>query len=133
MNEVSNNQESEVRTILSKFNSDDERFEWVKKNIMDIQEEADKLPEWDADFAWITNGEIYWLAKDFVSSIKDTKHTLGIVKADLQHEEWPVRIVTSLIEYLISNNIDLENNDLNYPQNNWLDDYRELDPDPTEI
>ena len=71
--------------------------------------------------------------KDFVSSIKDTKHTLEIVKADLQHKEWPVRIVTNLIEYLISNNIDLENNDLNYPQNNWLDDYRELDPDPTEI
>ena len=133
MNEVSNNQESEVRTILSKLNSDDERFEWVKKNIMDIQEEADKLPEWDADFAWIENGEIYCLAKDFVSSIKDTKHTLEIVKADLQHKEWPVRIVTNLIEYLISNNIDLENNDLNYPQNNWLDDYRKSDPDPTSI
>ena len=97
---------------------------------MAIQEHSDGLPEWDADFAWIRNDEIYCLAVDFVSTIKDSQQTLEIIKTDLQHEDWPVRIVTNLIEYLISNDIDLENNEL-YPK--WLDGYRESDPDPTEI
>ena len=127
---MSNRKNTEIQTILINLSSDKERFEWIKGNIMAIQEHSDELPEWDADFAWIRNDEIYCLAVDFVSTAKDSQQILEIIKADLQHEDWPVRIVTNLIEYLISNNIDLENNDL-YPK--WLDDYRESDPDPTEI
>ena len=114
---------------LTNLSSDKERFEWVKGNIMAIRT-CRRIAEWDADFAWIRNDEIHCLAVDFVSTIKDSQQTLEIIKADLQHEDWPVRIVTNLIEYLISNNIDLENNDL-YPK--WLDDYRESDPDPKDI
>ena len=127
---MSNRKNTEIQTTLINLSSDKERFEWVKANIMAIQENSDGLPEWDADFAWIRNDEIYCLAVDFVSTIKDSQQTLEIIKTDLQHEDWPVRIVTNLIEYLISNDIDLENNEL-YPK--WLDDYRESDPDPTDI
>ena len=127
---MSNRRNTEIQTILINLSSDKERFEWVKANIMAIQEHSDGLPEWDADFAWVRNDEIYCLAVDFVSTIKHSQQTLEIIKTDLQHEDWPVRIVTNLIEYLISNDIDLENNEL-YPK--WLDDYRESDPDPTEI
>ena len=102
---MSNKNKTKIQTILINLSSDKERFEWVKGNIMAIQEHSDGLPEWDADFAWIRNDEIHCLAVDFVSSIKDSQQTLEIIKADLQHEDWPVRIVTNLIEYLISNNI----------------------------
>ena len=92
-----------------------------------MQEEADETPNWDGDFAFLRNDEIYWMGRDFLSTISNSENTLPLVNERLNNEHWPIRILFSFISYTLSNP-EQEIDDA-YPK--WFDTYRETDEDPT--
>ena len=92
-----------------------------------MQEEADETPNWDGDFAFLRNDEIYWMGRDFLSTISDSKNTLPLVNERLNNERWPIRILFSFISYMLSN----PEQEIDDVYLKWFDTYRETDEDPT--
>ena len=115
------------KEVLKNHTTDVERIEYVEKRIRGMQEEADETPNWDGDYAFLRDDEIYSMGRDFLSTITDSEATLSLVREKLDDEYWPVRILFSFISHMLSN--PEEDIDNVYPS--WFDEYRENDEDPT--
>ena len=115
------------RKTLHNHTTDVERITYIEERIIGMQSEADETPNWDGDFAFLRNDEIYWMGRDFLSTITDPDNTLPLVNDRLDNEYWPIRILFSFISHMLSNpGLDI---DAVYPS--WFDKYRENDEDPT--
>ena len=107
--------------------SDEKRLEYVEQRIKGMQAHANETPEWDGDYAYIRNDEIFCLAMDFLSTISDSNAIQTLIESKKDCKDWPIRILMSFVSHMISNPSD-SRPDL-YPV--WFDKYREFDPDPT--
>ena len=109
------------------------------KRMMGKQEDADKTPEIIADYAWIRNDEIEGECVEMWPFLVGQKDAADAVAKFVNDERWPVRIMANLTQYMLSiSNGDPEQFSWNNENRDrrvmseWLDQYREEDPDPTE-
>ena len=107
--------------------------------MMGKQEDADQTPEIIADYAWIRNDEIEGDCVDMFPFLLGQKGAAEAVARFLRDERWPVRIMANLTDHMLSIS-DGDPNQFSWANENrdrnalsdWLDQYRENDPDPTE-
>jgi len=109
------------------------------KRMMGKQEDADKTPEIIADYAWIRNDEIEGDCVEMWPFLIGQEDATDAVAKFVNDERWPVRIMANLTQYMLSiSNGDPEQFSWNNENRDrrvmseWLDQYREEDPDPTE-
>ena len=114
-------------------------LEKAAKRMMGKQEDADKTPEIIADYAWIRNDEIEGECVEMWPFLVGQKDAADAVAKFVNDERWPVRIMANLTNFMLSiSNDDPEQFSWNNENRDrrvlseWLDQYREEDPDPTE-
>ena len=107
--------------------------------MMGKQENADQTPEIIADYAWIRDDEIEFDCVEMFPFLLGKEDAAEAVTRFLRDERWPVRVMANLTNHMLSisngdpnqfswSNEDRDRNALS----DWLDQYRENDPDPTE-
>ena len=107
--------------------------------MMGKQEDADQTPEIIADYAWIRDDEIEFECGEMFPFLLGKEGAAEAVTRFLRDERWPVRVMANLTNHMLS----ISNGDPNQfrfdgPENRgnllgeWLDQYRENAPDPTE-
>ena len=107
--------------------------------MMGKQEDSDKTPEIISDYAWIRDDEIEGDCVDMFPFLLGKEGAAEAVGRFLQDERWPVRVMANLTDYMMSisngnpNQFSWSNEDRDRTVlNDWLDQYRENDPNPTE-
>ena len=107
--------------------------------MMGKQKDADETPETNADYAWIRDDEIKGDCIEMFQFLLGQEGAVEAVTRFLRDERWPVRIMANLTDHMLS----ISNGDPNQfswanegrdrnALSDWLDQYRENDPDPTE-
>ena len=107
--------------------------------MMGKQEDADETPEHIADYAWIRDDESEGDCVDMFPFLLGQEGAAEAVARFLHDERWPVRIMANLTNHMLS----ISNGDPNQfswanegrdrnALRDWLGQYRENDPDPTE-
>ena len=107
--------------------------------MMGKQKDADETPEIIADYAWIRDDEIEGDCVEMFPFLLGKEGAAEAVTRFLRDERWPVRVMANLTNHMLSisngdpyqfswSNEDRDRNALS----DWLDQYRENDPDPTE-
>ena len=114
---------------FSNFITVSEKLDWAAERMMGMQEDADSTPEIISDYAWLRDDEIYCLAECLFDSIRDNDMALKQVVERCIDERWPVRIMFCFTRKLLENP-DLKDDSEMYIT--WFDNFRTLDPDPTE-
>ena len=114
-------------------------LENAAKRMIGKQEEADKTPEIIADYAWIRDDEIEGDCVEMWPFLVGQEDAADAVAKFVNDERWPVRIMANLTNFMLSiSNDDPEQFSWNNENRDrrvlseWLDQYREEDPDPTE-
>ena len=114
-------------------------LEKAAKRMMGKQEDADKTPEIIADYAWIRDDEIEGDCVEMWPFLVGQEDAADAVAKFVNDERWPVRIMANLTNFMLSiSNDDPEQFSWNNENRDrraiseWLDQYREEDPDPTE-
>jgi len=114
-------------------------LEKAAKRMMGKQADADKTPEIIADYAWIRNDEIEGDCVEMWPFLIGQEDATEAVAKFVNDERWPVRIMANLTNFMLSiSNDDPEQFSWNNENRDrrvlseWLDQYREEDPDPTE-
>ena len=114
-------------------------LEKAAKRMMGKQADADKTPEIIADYAWIRDDEIEGDCVEMWPFLVGQEDAADAVAKFVNDERWPVRIMANLTNFMLSiSNGDPEQfrwNNENRDRrvlSEWLDQYREEDPDPTE-
>jgi len=114
-------------------------LEKAAKRMMGKQADADKTPEIIADYAWIRNDEIEGDCVEMWPFLIGQEDATDAVAKFVNDERWPVRIMANLTNFMLSiSNDDPEQFSWNNENRDrrvlseWLDQYREEDPDPTE-
>ena len=114
-------------------------LENAAKRMIGKQEEADKTPEIIADYAWIRDDEIEGDCVEMWPFLVGQEDAADAVAKFVNDERWPVRIMANLTNFMLSiSNEDPEQFSWNNENRDrrvlseWLDQYREEDPDPTE-
>ena len=114
-------------------------LENAAKRMMGKQEDADKTPEIIADYAWIRDDEIEGDCVEMWPFLVGQEDAADAVAKFVNDERWPVRIMANLTNFMLSiSNDDPEQFSWNNENRDrrvlseWLDQYREEDPDPTE-
>ncbi len=103
-----------------------EKLDSAAERMMGMQEDADGTDEIVADYAWLRDDEIEWIAYNLFNSIKDESNAVVCVNERCVDDRWPVRIMMRYTEAL------LQNPDLYRDKEiDWLAEYRTQDPDPT--
>ena len=131
--------EEDGMAVFEEGMSANQLLEKAAKRMMGKQEDADKTPEIIADYAWIRNDEIEGDCVEMWPFLIGQEDATDAVAKFVNDERWPVRIMANLTQYMLSisngnpeqfswNN---ENRDRRV-MSEWLDQYREEDPDPTE-
>jgi hypothetical protein len=128
-----------MESNYSHLNTAAENLDWAAKRMMGKQEDADKTPEIIADYAWIRNDEIEGECVEMWPFLVGQKDAADAVAKFVNDERWPVRIMANLTNFMLSiSNDDPEQFSWNNENRDrraiseWLDQYREEDPDPTE-
>ena len=128
-----------MESNYSHLNTAAENLDWAAKRMMGKQEDADKTPEIIADYAWIRNDEIEGECVEMWPFLVGQKDAAEAVAKFVNDERWPVRIMANLTNFMLSiSNDDPEQFSWNNENRDrrvlseWLDQYREEDPDPTE-
>lgn len=114
---------------FSNFITVPEKLDWAAERMMGMQEDADSTPEIISDYAWLRDDEIYCLAECLFDSIRDDDMALKQVVERCGDERWPVRIMFCFTRVLLENP-NLKDDSQMYIA--WFDNFRTLDPDPTE-
>ena len=107
--------------------------------MMGKQKNADETPEIIADYAWIRDDEIEGDCVEMFPFLLGKEDAAEAVTRFLRDERWPVRVMANLTNHMLSisngdpnqfswSNEDRDRNALS----DWLDQYRDNDPDPTE-
>jgi len=119
--------------------SSEKLLENAAKRMMGKQEDADKTPEIIADYAWIRDDEIEGDCVEMWPFLVGQEDAADAVAKFVNDERWPVRIMANLTNFMLSiSNDDPEQFSWNNENRDrrvlseWLDQYREEDPDPTE-
>jgi len=114
-------------------------LEKAAKRMMGKQADADKTPEIIADYAWIRDDEIEGDCVEMWPFLVGQEDAADAVAKFVNDERWPVRIMANLTNFMLSiSNDDPEQFSWNNENRDrrvlseWLDQYREEDPDPTE-
>ena len=114
-------------------------LENAAKRMIGKQEDADKAPEIIADYAWIRDDEIEGDCVEMWPFLVGQEDAADAVAKFVNDERWPVRIMANLTNFMLSiSNEDPEQFSWNNENRDrrvlseWLDQYREEDPDPTE-
>ena len=114
-------------------------LEKAAKRMMGKQEDADKTPEIIADYAWIRDDEIEGDCVEMWPFLVGQEDAADAVAKFVNDERWPVRIMANLTNFMLSiSNDDPEQFSWNNENRDrrvlseWLEQYREEDPDPTE-
>jgi len=114
-------------------------LEKAAKRMMGKQEDADKTPEIIADYAWIRDDEIEGDCVEMWPFLVGQEDAADAVAKFVNDERWPVRIMANLTNFMLSiSNEDPEQFSWNNENRDrrvlseWLEQYREEDPDPTE-
>ena len=114
-------------------------LEKAAKRMMGKQADADKTPEIIADYAWIRDDEIKGDCVEMWPFLIGQEDAADAVAKFVNDERWPVRIMANLTNFMLSiSNDDPEQFSWNNENRDrrvlseWLDQYREEDPDPTE-
>ena len=114
-------------------------LEKAAKRMMGKQADADKTPEIIADYAWIRDDEIEGDCVEMWPFLIGQEDAADAVAKFVNDERWPVRIMANLTNFMLSiSNDDPEQFSWNNENRDrrvlseWLDQYREEDPDPTE-
>ena len=114
-------------------------LEKAAKRMMGKQADADKTPEIIADYAWIRDDEIVGDCVEMWPFLIGQEDAADAVAKFVNDERWPVRIMANLTNFMLSiSNDDPEQFSWNNENRDrrvlseWLDQYREEDPDPTE-
>jgi len=114
-------------------------LEKAAKRMMGKQADADKTPEIIADYAWIRDDEIEGDCVEMWPFLVGQEDAADAVAKFVNDERWPVRIMANLTNFMLSiSNEDPEQFSWNNENRDrrvlseWLDQYREEDPDPTE-
>ena len=114
-------------------------LENAAKRMIGKQEDADKTPEIIADYAWIRDDEIEGDCVEMWPFLVGQEDAADAVAKFVNDERWPVRIMANLTNFMLSiSNEDPEQFSWNNENRDrrvlseWLDQYREEDPDPTE-
>ena len=103
--------------------------------MMGKQEEADRTPEIDADYAWIRDDEIIGDCMEIFPFLVRHEDSRDVLDGLLRDERWPVRVMANLANFMLHLSDDpdhfaeYENRGV---LSRWLDSYRDMDPDPTE-
>ena len=111
------------------FDNTFQKLDWASERMMGMQEDADMTPEIISDYAWLRDDEISCLADDLFISIKDDIRALEQVVDRCRDERWPVRIMFCFTRALLEES-DLYDDSEKYLT--WFENFRSLDPDPTE-
>ena len=111
------------------LNTTVEKLDWATQRMMGMQADADATPEIIADYAWLRDDEIQAISQDLFDSIRDDTEALREVSSRCSDKRWPVRIMMCFTKALLENTSlykDYKNSE------EWFDNFREFDPDPTE-
>ena len=117
----------------------DEKLGWAAERMMGMQEDADGTPEIIADYAWLRDDEIEGECVEMWPFLIDQEGAEEAIAKFVNDERWPVRVMANLTQYMLSiSNGDPEqfswgneNRDRRV-LSEWLTQYRDKDPDPTE-
>ena len=114
-------------------------LEKAAKRMMGKQEDADKTPEIIADYAWIRDDEIEGDCVEMFPFLLGKEDSEAAVTRYVNDERWPVRVMASLTAHMLSisngdpRQFSWDNDDRDRTAlRDWLDEFRERDPDPTE-
>ena len=105
------------------------KLDWAAERMMGMQEDADKTPEIISDYAWLRDDEIYCLADNLFRSIKNDDMALEQILDRCRDERWPVRIMFCFTRALLEKSVLYHDSEMYIT---WFDNFRTLDPDPTE-
>ena len=114
---------------LAHLNTLAEKLDWAAERMMGMQEDADETSENVPDYAWLRDDEIEVLTKKLFNSIKEEGDAWVQIGERCEDERWPVRIMMCFTKALLEDS-DLYRN--NQKLNDWFNNFRDLDPDPTE-
>ena len=114
-------------------------LEKAAKRMMGKQEDADNTPEIIADYAWIRDDEIEGDCVEMFPFLLGKEGSEAAVTRYVNDERWPVRVMASLTAHMLSisngdpKQFSWDNDDRDRTAlRDWLDEFRERDPDPTE-
>jgi len=131
--------EEDGMAVFEEGMSANQLLEKAAKRMMGKQADADKTPEIIADYAWIRDDEIVGDCVEMWPFLIGQEDAADAVAKFVNDERWPVRIMANLTNFMLSiSNDDPEQFSWNNENRDrrvlseWLDQYREEDPDPTE-
>ena len=131
--------EEDGMAVFEEGMSANQLLEKAAKRMMGKQADADKTPEIIADYAWIRDDEIEGDCVEMWPFLVGQEDAADAVAKFVNDERWPVRIMANLTNFMLSiSNEDPEQFSWNNENRDrrvlseWLDQYREEDPDPTE-
>lgn len=114
---------------FQEFEKTFQKLDWATERMMGMQEDADKTPEIISDYAWLRDDEIYCLAEDLFKSIRDDESALEQIVDRCRDDRWPVRIMFCFTRALLEKSVLYHDSEMYIT---WFDNFRTLDPDPTE-